>query len=146
MPVNLQILLGSLVLALCGGVHVWALALGARLLHRIARASVAKRGILHSFKIVGAAFAIIVFAHSAEVWIWAFALAPLSDFADLEKTLYFALVTYTTLGYGDVVLGPDARIFAAMSSVTGLLTFGLSTAFLAAALANLPAFKIDDEG
>ena len=40
------------------------------------------------------------------------------------------LVTYTTVGYGDVIVGPDYRLFAAMAAVTGLLNFGLSTAFL----------------
>jgi len=48
---------------------------------------------------------------------------------DLNSAIYFGIVTYTTLGYGDIVLGEGLRIFLAMASFTGLLTFGVSTAF-----------------
>lgn len=50
--------------------------------------------------------------------------------ASLEDAIYFALVTSTTLGYGDITLGSRWRLFGAMAAVNGLLTFGLSTAFL----------------
>ena len=56
---------------------------------------------------------------------------------DWNSAVYFSLVSYTSLGYGDVVLGPGARIFGAFSSVTGLLSFGLSTAFLVALMTRL---------
>jgi len=46
------------------------------------------------------------------------------------ESIYFSLVTYAALGYGDVVLGEHFRIFGAMESVTGLLMFGITTAFL----------------
>jgi hypothetical protein len=48
----------------------------------------------------------------------------------MGEAIYFALSTYTTLGYGDVILGREHRTFAAMAAVTGLLNIGLSTAFL----------------
>ena len=51
--------------------------------------------------------------------------------------LYFSLVTFTTLGYGDIVLGEGLRIFGAFASVTGLLAFGLSTAFLVALMTRM---------
>ncbi len=34
------------------------------------------------------------------------------------------------IGYGDITLGHIWRLFGAMAAVNGLLTFGLSTAFL----------------
>jgi hypothetical protein len=81
------------------------------------------------------------------VWTWALVILGISDLPDLVTSFYFATVTYTTLGYGDIVLGPDARIVATFCAVTGLLTFGISTAFLIGVLSNiLPrAFK-DDKG
>jgi len=60
---------------------------------------------------------------------------------DWNTAVYFSLVTYTTLGYGDVVLGPGLRIFAAFSAVTGLLGFGISTAFLVGAIGKV--FVVD---
>ena len=46
-------------------------------------------------------------------------------------------MTYTTLGYGDVVLAENARIVATFCATTGLLTFGISTAFLIGVLSRV---------
>ena len=54
----------------------------------------------------------------------------MDSFGTIEEALYFALASFTTLGYGDVLLGEHTRIFGAFSAVTGMLTFGVSTAFL----------------
>ncbi|MEO1067154.1 MAG: ion channel [Pseudomonadota bacterium] len=80
--------------------------------------------------LIVAVFAFVVLAHTLQVWLWAVCFVWLGALAFLEEAIYFSLVTYTTVGYGDVTVGSDFRIFAAMASVTGLLTFGLSTAFL----------------
>ena len=58
---------------------------------------------------------------------------------DLADAIYFSLVTYTTLGYGDIVVGSGFRVFAAMAAVTGLLNFGISTAFLVGLIGRLMA-------
>lgn len=64
------------------------------------------------------------------VWLWAEALHLLGALPTLEACLYFALVSFSTLGYGDVVLPVEWRIFGAMAAVNGLLNFGLLTALL----------------
>ena len=51
----------------------------------------------------------------------------ISEFA---RSFCFATVTYTTLGYGEVVPAKNLRIFATFASITGLLSFGVSTAFV----------------
>lgn len=76
----------------------------------------------------------IVAAHTLQVWLWAAALIGVETFADWNTALYFAIATYTTLGYGDIILSPDLRIFAAFAAVTGMLAFGVSTAFLIAVM------------
>ncbi len=54
----------------------------------------------------------------------------LGAIAGLEPAVYFSLVTFTTLGYGDITLGEDWRILSALCAANGLLLFGFSTAFL----------------
>lgn len=76
----------------------------------------------------------IVVAHTVQVWLWAAALILFDSFPDWNTALYFAIATYTTLGYGDVILPPELRIFAAFGAVTGMLAFGISTAFLIAVM------------
>jgi Ion channel len=61
-------------------------------------------------------------------------LLILGAVANVPDAVYFALATYTTVGYGDVVLASEHRVFGAMAAVTGMLVFGLSTAFLVAIL------------
>lgn len=56
----------------------------------------------------------IVFAH----------LNALSE-SGFRSALYFSLVTFTTLGYGDIIPNPQFRLVAASEAVFGLLLVGL---------------------
>jgi hypothetical protein len=75
--------------------------------------------------------------HTVQVWIWAVVWVLGDVLPDWNSALYFSLVTFTTLGYGDIVLGEGLRIFGAFAAVTGLLAFGLSTAFLVALMTRV---------
>ena len=49
---------------------------------------------------------------------------------DIQTAFYFSLVTYTTLGYGDIVLTGDWRILSAVEAVNGAIIFGWTTALI----------------
>jgi len=49
---------------------------------------------------------------------------------DLPSGLYFSLVTWTTVGYGDLTPLPQARLLAASEAVLGYLFMGLLVALL----------------
>jgi hypothetical protein len=49
--------------------------------------------------------------------------------ADLSSALYFSAVTYTTTGYGDLVLPPHYRLDGGIEALTGILMCGWSTGF-----------------
>ena len=51
-------------------------------------------------------------------------------FATLEESLYFSLVSFTTLGYGDVLLPKNLRILGALAGVNGMLSIGVLTAMI----------------
>lgn len=72
----------------------------------------------------------LTLAHSVAVWIWAIVLVLLDAFESLEPALYFSIVAFTTLGFGDVVLDDKWRLLSGLSASNGLLVFGISTAFL----------------
>ncbi len=67
---------------------------------------------------------------TSTVWGWAALYMALGLFDNIEPALYFSIVSFTTVGYGDVVLEPGWRLLAGMTATHGLLTFGLFTAFL----------------
>ena len=58
----------------------------------------------------------------------------LGIFGSFRISLYFAAVTYTTLGYGDVVAGPNWILEAGALSIVGWLMFGWSTGVLVSIL------------
>ncbi len=80
---------------------------------------------------------------TAGVWIWAAAYYALGVFATLEEAVYFSLVVYTTLGFGDVLLHPEWRLLAGMEAANGLLTFGLLTALLIEALRQVRLGQVE---
>jgi hypothetical protein len=68
-----------------------------------------------------------------EVWLWAllYLFHPLfSTLPDLETAFYFSMVTFTTLGYGDVVLTGQWRILASIQAANGVIIFGWTTALI----------------
>lgn len=71
------------------------------------------------------------------VWIWAALLMGLGAFEALEPALYFSVVAFTTLGFGDITLTENWRLLSGISAANGLILFGLSTAFLVEFLRRL---------
>jgi hypothetical protein len=69
-------------------------------------------------------------AITVSVWLWAHVFIYLGVFTELEPAIYFSTVTFTTLGYGDMVLDERWRFLSSLTAVNGLIVFGLSTAFL----------------
>lgn len=68
-----------------------------------------------------------------EVWVWAlyYLNNPLiSALPDLETAFYFSMVTFTTLGYGDVVLTGNWRSLASIQAANGVIIFGWTTALI----------------
>jgi len=74
---------------------------------------------------------------SVSAWLWAAVYLRLGAFDTLETSLYFSIVTFTTLGYGDITLGHDWRIMGSLTAVNGLIVVGLNTAFLAEAIMRI---------
>ena len=64
------------------------------------------------------------------IWIWAAAFMVLGLFESLEAALYFSSVAFTTLGFGDITLGPEWRLLSGVMAANGLVVFSLTTAFL----------------
>jgi hypothetical protein len=71
----------------------------------------------------------ITLAHVAEILVWGLFYARMGIFPDLATAEYFSIVTYTTVGYGDLVPPERWRLLAGVEALTGLLMAGWSTAF-----------------
>lgn len=65
-----------------------------------------------------------------EITLWTVILARGGAVAPADAAFYFALVSFTTLGYGDITLAPEWRIVGGFIAIDGLLIFGWSVAVL----------------
>jgi hypothetical protein len=77
-----------------------------------------------------AAVVAVLWMITAGVWIWAIAFRMIGLFAHFEEALYFSLVAFTTLGFGDILLPEEWRLLSGMAATNGLLNIGMMTALL----------------
>jgi hypothetical protein len=64
-------------------------------------------------------------------------------FRSFEQALYFSTVTYSSIGYGDLVLPRQWRIFGAIEGPAGIMMIGLSTAYFVSLLTQLRLISHD---
>jgi hypothetical protein len=93
--------------------------------------------------ILGVAAIWILGQITAGVWMWAAALIGLGVFETLETSVYFSLVAFTTLGFGDILLPQEWRLLGGMAAANGLLNMGLLTALLVEALRVVRNSQLD---
>lgn len=79
----------------------------------------------------------IILLHVIEVIVWALAYALTGAIPGMPSALYFSAVTYTTTGYGDIVLPEDWRLVGAIEALTGILMCGWSTGFFVAVVSRM---------
>jgi hypothetical protein len=79
--------------------------------------------------------------HITEILVWAAFYTWKDCLPDFKAALYFSGVSYTTLGYGDVLLPRKWWFLGPMEGLTGILMCGLSTGFFFAAVSRVLAAK-----
>ena len=82
-------------------------------------------------------FTVIIVLHMIETAVWAAAYQFWNLFPDFETALYFSITSYTTMGFGDVVLPARWRLLGGLEGISGVLLAGISTAFIFVILTGL---------
>ena len=138
-----QLILASALVALCVIIHITGMASLTTLLLR-RRSHIQKNPrLLKSSLLLIVTFGIIILLHLAETIIWAGFYYSRNLFQSFETSLYFSLKTYTTVGYGDILLPERWRLLGGIEGLSGVLLCGVSTAFIFAILNAL--FQIRSE-
>ncbi|MCT4656705.1 MAG: potassium channel family protein [Cohaesibacter sp.] len=86
----------------------------------------------------------IFIIHAFQIWIWAFTYWLIGALPDFHMSLYFSTVTFSTLGYGDVILSAQWRILGALEGIAGFIHIGWSTAYLITASTRYGPFTEGD--
>jgi hypothetical protein len=94
--------------------------------HRALRSPLTRASVLAALVFILALAAFLESALWAGFYVWVDALPTPSE------ALYFSLVTFTTLGYGDITLNEQWRMLGAFQAANGILMFGWTTALIVA--------------
>ena len=96
---------------------------------------------LFTWAVLSSTAAYLLALHLVEVAVWAvayLALGDIEELATLEAAVYFSVVTFTSLGYGDITISnPQWRVLAGVEAMNGILLFGWSAALLFAVVQRL---------
>jgi hypothetical protein len=71
----------------------------------------------------------LLLLHLAEIALWALFYLWRRYLPDAEAAFYFSGVTYTTIGYGDIVLAKPYRLLAPVQGLVGVLMCSLSMGY-----------------
>ena len=128
-----RLFVGFGVMAICVAVHAVGVTMALRRLRQLAprvQSFLRMTGVL-----VLVAVWVVLF-HLIEIAAWAALYLLTGAIADAPSAAYFSAVTYTTIGYGDIVLPAPWRIDAGMEALTGIIMCGWSTGFFFAVVSR----------
>jgi hypothetical protein len=138
-------LIASVILiSLCLMIHTFGLVLLADWLIRHAPKLKQRFSIRRSSLLLIAVFAVITVQHLVETFVWAAFYDWWGHFSDFETSWYFSMGSYTTIGYGDVVLPAKWRMLGGLEGINGVLLCGMSTAFLFAVVHQMFASRVQE--
>jgi hypothetical protein len=123
----IKLLIAWGLMATCVTVHAVGLTAMSRLIKRLP-ALADLRFWIQTWILIRIAGALI-FLHLVEIFVWAMLYFWSQSVTDLHSAFYFSSVTYTTVGYGDIVLSREWRLVGGIEALTGILMCGWSTAF-----------------
>jgi voltage-gated potassium channel Kch len=139
----LNLCIGTIVISLTVVIHTFGLIAITHVTARLGalfRMHGRRSRILAMISVVMGLFAVM----TAEVWLWGGIYRLLGIFNDFETALYFSTITFSTVGYGDVVPAHDWRVLAALEGINGFLLIGWSTAYLIAAGTRVGPFRVGE--
>lgn len=84
----------------------------------------------------------ILILHLIQTTLWAVFYYAQNLFSDFETSLYFSMVSFTTIGYGDVLLPQRWRLLGVIEGFSGVLLCGVSTAFIFAVTNAMFQFRL----
>jgi len=87
----------------------------------------------------------LLMLHFIEAGIWAGFYRISGVIPDFETAIYFSITSYTTVGYGDVVLAPPWRLLGPIEAAVGILMFGWSTAIIVATITRIQRDRLSNK-
>jgi len=142
-----ELVIAFAIMGLCLVIHIAGVVfLGEQLVRRREKIE-RKASFTYTSLLLMTVFSLIILLHVAEACIWAVLYYARGLFKDFETALYFSMKSYSTVGYGDVLLPHEWRLLGTVEAIAGVLLCGLSAAFLFAIVSAIFRFRtsVQDE-
>ena len=132
----LNIAIAAFMMVLTTAIHAGGMVLALRVIRKKGGHFRQRLQATHIYWIAG--IVLMMFLVSVvEVLVWAIPYLLLNAIQGFEQALYFSMVTFTTLGYGDVLLAERWRLLASFEAANGIIMFGWTTAIVIAAVQRI---------
>lgn len=129
----LNIIIGAILMVATTAIHAGGMMMALSMIRKHERGESVRLQRSRIYKI--SAMVLIMFNISMlEVLLWAYTYRLLDAIDGFEKAFYFSMVTFTTLGYGDIVLHERWRVLGSFEAANGIIMFGWTTAIVIAAV------------
>ena len=141
-----QVMWGSILVFATTVVHAGCTGAALRSIHFLETEHWRTRQYLMAALLVSALVLMMFLASLLEAVLWAGAYLAAGAIEGLGQALYFSIVTYTTLGYGDITLDPGWRLLASFEAANGIIMFGWTTAIIVAFVQRLGSRMKEEKG
>jgi len=129
-----ELLTAFVIVAVCSVIHVSVIVVFAQFLRLRFSTLETPTSLTQQAFVLVLVIAVVIGLSLIETGIWAAFYYYRDLFPNFETALYFSLGTYSTIGYGDVVLPQRWRLLGGIEGISGVLLCGLSAAFVFAVL------------
>jgi hypothetical protein len=146
MGIGLQLILAIALLVVTALVHTLVTVVQAELLHRPWLKSWCRHHAWRRIVLILAMAQLTGGAMIMEIGLWGLLYWQMGLIQGLEASLYFAGITFTTVGYGDMTLHGCWRLLSVGEAVNGVLMAGWSTAQLVYVVQTLMTIRLSSEG
>ena len=141
---HFQIAIGSLLVIITTFVNAGCTVFVLGRLHPLTEQHWALRSHLTRASVMGALVLLMSAAAFLESMLWAGLYLMVGALPTMSEALYFSLVTFTTLGYGDITLHEQWRMLGAFQAANGILLFGWTTAIIVAVAQRVFLHRFQD--
>lgn len=92
---------------------------------------------LQDFGLLSVTMMLMMLGNLTQIGMWAALFMLIGEFDSFITAFYHSGVNYAGLGYGDIVMSEDWRLFGPLEAANGVIMFGLSTAVMTAAVIDV---------
>ena len=138
-----NLMLATVMVILTVVIHFIGLLFLLRVLHHPGRKLRARESVIGRCLLIIVVVLGLFSIHTVEIWLYALTYLAIGSLEDFETALYFSTETFSSLGYGDIVLSSKWRLFGAIEAVNGLILIAWSAAFLISLMTRLRTLEHD---